>query len=253
MLFAAWLIAWITAPALPLKVVAGAVGADPARVPARAAAAAHRHVQLHRLRAHGGARAQPVHARAARRSPRRGLRALELASPAEPLRAAVHRRCRCRSACCRCRSPTGCGRRSWSAARWARSRWWRGWRAATGASPQRALACAGLCPVTLAVGIGGLPQRHAGRSVRARRGRLSGEEQRRGPWTSPRRGAPAADLAAGALAVLAAGLKPSFAVVVPLIVLGAHRRWFAAAGAAAAGAGGGRDRAGGVRRRAARR
>ncbi|WCB96192.1 hypothetical protein DSM104299_04948 [Baekduia alba] len=44
------------------------------------------------------------------------------------------------------------------------------------------------------------------------------------------------DAAAGACAVLAAGVKPSAALVVVLVVLGARRRWWAAAGAGVAGA-----------------
>jgi hypothetical protein len=97
-----------------------------------------------------------------------------------------------------------------------------------GRSPQRAVAAVGLCPVTLVYGVGGLhndgpsmvcllaaallvvrpPGRHDGRL----------------------------GAAAGALAVAAAGLKPSFAVVVPLVVVGARDRAAAIAGAAAAGA-----------------
>jgi hypothetical protein len=45
---------------------------------------------------------------------------------------------------------------------------------------------------------------------------------------------PGWDAGAGALVIVAAGLKPSFAVVAPLIVLGADRRLIAAAGAAGA-------------------
>ena len=90
-----------------------------------------------------------------------------------------------------------------------------------GRSPQRALACAGLCPVALAVGIGGFHNDMpallcvlAAVACLLKGGRLDG--------------------AAGALAIAAAGLKPSFAVVAPLLVLGAHRRGLAAAGAAGA-------------------
>ena len=92
-----------------------------------------------------------------------------------------------------------------------------------GRSPQRALACAGLCPLTLAVGIGGFHNDMpavlcvlAAAACLLKGGRL--------------------DAAAGALAIAAAGLKPSFAVVAPLLVLGANRRLLAAAGAAAAAA-----------------
>jgi hypothetical protein len=89
-----------------------------------------------------------------------------------------------------------------------------------GRSPQRALACAGLCPVTLAVGIGGFHNDMP--AVLCVLGAVACLLARR-------------DVAAGALVVVAAGLKPSFAVVVPLVVLGADRRLLAAAGAAGAG------------------
>lgn len=94
-----------------------------------------------------------------------------------------------------------------------------------GRSPQRALVFAGLCPVTLAIGIGGfhndLPAvlavvGSAACLVRARE--VTGSQ---GRW----------DAAAGALAVTAAGLKPPFAVVIALVVLGADRRLAALAGA----------------------
>jgi Glycosyltransferase family 87 len=97
-----------------------------------------------------------------------------------------------------------------------------------GRSPQRALACAALCPATLALGVGGFHNDMpailclvgaAACLVQAR----SADGAR---W----------DVAAGALVVIAAGLRPPFAVVVPLVVLGARRRMPALAGAAAAGA-----------------
>jgi hypothetical protein len=103
--------------------------------------------------------------------------------------------------------------------------WWLAVR--LGRSPQRALACAGLCPVALAVGLGGFHNDTpvllcvvgaVACLVRAR------DERAPVGW----------DAAAGALAVAAAGLKPSFVVVVPLLVLGARRRPAALAGAGAA-------------------
>ena len=99
--------------------------------------------------------------------------------------------------------------------------WWLARR--LGRSPQRALVCAGLCPVTLAVGVGGFHNDMPAVLcvVAAVACLLRGDSPR---W----------DAAAGALGVAAAGLKPSFAVVVPILVLGAHRRTWAAAGAAAA-------------------
>lgn len=98
-----------------------------------------------------------------------------------------------------------------------------------GRSPQRALAAAGLCPVVLAFGTGGFHNDAPAMLcvvgavaclVRGARAPSAGR------W----------DAAAGVLAVVAAGLKPSFAVVAPIVVLGAHRRAAAIVGAAAAGA-----------------
>jgi hypothetical protein len=107
--------------------------------------------------------------------------------------------------------------------------WWLAVR--VGRSPQRALACVGLCPVTLAVGTGGL--HNDGPAMLCvvaavacvLRARDDGERHG-GGW----------DAAAGALAVVAAGLKPSFAVAAPLIVLGVRHRPWAIAGAAWAAA-----------------
>jgi hypothetical protein len=99
-----------------------------------------------------------------------------------------------------------------------------------GRSPQRAVAAVGLCPVTLAVGVGGL--HNDGPAVLAVLGAVActvvaGDAERSGGgWNA----------AAGALAVAAAGLKPSFAVIVPLVVLGAPGRIWALAGAAWAAA-----------------
>src|SRR3954470_13480157 len=71
-------------------------------------------------------------------------------------------------------------------------------------SPQRALAAVGLCPVALAVGLGGFHNdAPALLCVVAAAALLVRRE----------------DASAAALAVVAAGIKPSFAVVVPIIVL----------------------------------
>jgi hypothetical protein len=99
-------------------------------------------------------------------------------------------------------------------------------------SPQRAIACVGLCPVTLAYGLGGLHNDVPallcllGAVACVLRGARDATGASGARW----------DGAAGALAVAAAGLKPSFGVVAPLIVLGAQQRLAALAGAAAAGA-----------------
>lgn len=100
--------------------------------------------------------------------------------------------------------------------------WWLAVR--LGRSPQRALAAAALCPVTLAIGLGGfhndflalLPVVGAAACV------VHGGRR--------------ASAAAGALVIVAAGIKPSFAIAAPLVVLGADRRLAALAGAAVAGA-----------------
>ena len=106
--------------------------------------------------------------------------------------------------------------------------WWLARR--LGRSPQRAIVFAGLCPVTLAVGIGGfhndLPAVLCVLGAAACLLRAAEDGQTGWRW----------DAAAGVLAVLAAALKPPFAIVVPLVVLGAHRRLPAAAGAAVAAA-----------------
>jgi hypothetical protein len=88
-----------------------------------------------------------------------------------------------------------------------------------GRSPQRAVVAVGLCPVTLIYGVGGLHNDGPPMVCLLAAVLLL----RRSP------------AAAGALAVAAAAFKPSFAVVLPLIVLGAEDRAAAIAGAAAAG------------------
>lgn len=88
-----------------------------------------------------------------------------------------------------------------------------------GASRQRAIAAFGLSPLLLVYEVGGLHNDVPAMLclVAAAWCLLSGR-----------------DVAAGALAVAAAGIKPSFAIVIGIIVLGAHSRPRALAGAAAA-------------------
>ena len=102
--------------------------------------------------------------------------------------------------------------------------WWLAER--LGRSQQRALACAGLCPATLALGIGGFHNDMP--AVLCVVGAVA--------CLVEGRRAPRFDLLAGVLIVVAAGLRPPFAVAVPLVVLGARHRRAAAAGAAAAAA-----------------
>ena len=89
-----------------------------------------------------------------------------------------------------------------------------------GASPQRAIVAVGLCPVTLLYGVGGLHNDGPPMVCLLAAVLLLGRR----------------DALAGALVVAAAAFKPSFAVVAPLVVLGARDRAAAVAGAAAAGA-----------------
>jgi hypothetical protein len=98
-----------------------------------------------------------------------------------------------------------------------------------GASRPRAIAALGLSPLLLIFEVGGFHQDVpalaclVGAAWCLVRGRDAGAPR----WADP---------AAGALVVVAAGLKPSFAIVVGLVVLGATRRPRAIAGAAVAGA-----------------
>jgi hypothetical protein len=100
-----------------------------------------------------------------------------------------------------------------------------------GRSPQAAVAFVGLNPLVLVYGIGGLHNEPlmllavVGAVALVLRGRAPEEAASGAGW----------DAAAGACAALAAGIKPSAALVVALVVLGARRRLWALAGAAAAG------------------
>ena len=220
-LFAAWLVAWISAPALPLRYVAGAVAAAQLvwlAGPPQALTDAFNYIVYGRMAAHGlnPYLHAPVHA------PHDAAYALsnwhQLKSPYGPLFTLLS-------------EPLGV--LPLPAAYWL-------WKAIVvacalgslaliaqlarrlGASPQRALACAGLCPVTLAVGIGGFHNDLPAVVCLLGAVALLVRQGRR------------ADAGAAALAVAAAGLKPSFAIVVPLVVLGARHRPSATAGAALA-------------------
>jgi hypothetical protein len=99
------------------------------------------------------------------------------------------------------------------------------WAAARiGRSPQAAVAFVGLNPLVLVYGVGGLHNEPL--MLLAVVGAVA---------LVLRRGGAGSDAAAGACAALAAGIKPSAALVVALVVLGARRRLWALAGAAAAG------------------
>lgn len=98
-----------------------------------------------------------------------------------------------------------------------------------GVSRQRVVACVGLSPLLLIHEVGGLHQDMVAMVF------LLGAA-----WCMVRdrdADAPAwCPVLAGGLVVAAAGVKPSFAVVIGIVVLGAHRRSLAIAGAAVAGA-----------------
>jgi hypothetical protein len=230
-LFVAWLVAWRTAPALPVPIVAGAVGL--AQVvfllgPPLPLTDVFNYIVYGRMAAHGlnPYTHLPIVA------PHDAAYALSnwhhLPSPYGPLFTLLSEPIAL--------LPLPAAFWAWkvvvvgSALGALALVWWLARR--LGRSPQRALACAGLCPVTLAFGIGGFHNdMPAVLCVMAAVAcLLRGAEIRDGAS----RAAPAWDAGAGALVIVAAGLKPSFAIVVPLVVLGARRRVPAAGGAAGA-------------------
>ena len=149
-----------------------------------------------------------------------------LPSPYGPLLHPAHRGPR---AARRCPPPTGRGRRRRWPPRSAPSRWWlhgaaaralaagrgRARRASTRSSSSTASAAPHNEPLVL------LLQRRRGLAGRRRLGRT---------------GAPWWDVGAGACAVLAAGFKPSAALLAPVVVLACRRRLPALGGAGGAGA-----------------
>jgi len=98
-----------------------------------------------------------------------------------------------------------------------------------GGSRQRVIAAVGLSPLLLVAEIGGLHQDMPAMAclLGAAWCLVRGREAGAPAWVAP---------LAGALAVAAAGIKPSFAIVVGVVVLGASARMRAVAGAAAAAA-----------------
>jgi hypothetical protein len=98
-----------------------------------------------------------------------------------------------------------------------------------GVSRQRVIAAVGLSPLLLIAEVGGLHQDMPAMAclMGAAWCLVRGREHAAPGWVAP---------LAGALAVAAAGIKPSFAIVVGVVVLGASQRSRAIAGAAAAGA-----------------
>ena len=223
-LLAAWLVAWITAPALPTRIVAAAVAVPPLVFllgPPQPLTDTFNYIVYGRMAAHG----LNPYTHAPLQGAHDGAYALSnwhhLPSPYGPVFTLLS-------------EPLGVlplpvAYWCWklvvvgSALSALALVWWLARR--LGRSPQRALACAGLCPVTLAMGIGGFHNdMPAVVCVLAAVACLLRGRERSTAW----------DMGAGALAVAAAGLKPSFVVVAPLIVLGANRRLAAAAGAAGA-------------------
>jgi alpha-1,6-mannosyltransferase len=98
-----------------------------------------------------------------------------------------------------------------------------------GRSPRRAVAFVGLNPLVLVYGIGGAHNEPLVLLCATAAVALAavGRDAITRPWW---------DAGAGACAVLAAGFKPSAALVAPVVVLGCRRRVHALAGAAGAGA-----------------
>lgn len=228
-LFVAWLVAWIAAPALPTRIVAGAVALAQLVFllgPPQPLTDTFNYIVYGRMALHGQNpyTVLPVHAVHDHAWALANWH--HLPSPYGPLFTLL---CEPLGAL-----PDPAAFWAWklvvvgSALGGLALVWWLAVR--LGRSPQRALACAGLCPVTLAVGVGGFHNDGLAMVgvlgavaclVRARDGRATGR----------------VDATAAALAVAAAGLKPSFVVVVPLVVLGAPRRRAALVGAAGAAAG----------------
>jgi hypothetical protein len=97
-----------------------------------------------------------------------------------------------------------------------------------GRSPQAAIAFVALNPLVLVYGIGGAHNEPLVLlcSVAAVSLAVVGWQEASGPWW---------DVGAGACAVLAAGFKPSAALLAPIVVLGCRRRLPALGGAAGAG------------------
>jgi hypothetical protein len=98
-----------------------------------------------------------------------------------------------------------------------------------GRSPRRAVAFVGLNPLVLVYGIGGAHNEPLVLLCATAAVALAvvGRNETAEPWW---------DVGAGACAVLAAGFKPSAALLAPIVVLGCRRRLPALAGAAGAGA-----------------
>ena len=98
-----------------------------------------------------------------------------------------------------------------------------------GRSPQAAVAFVGLNPLVLVYGIGGNHNEPLMLlcGVAAVTLAVIGWQERSAPWW---------DVAAGACAVLAAGFKPSAALLAPIVVLACRRRLPALGGAGGAGA-----------------
>jgi hypothetical protein len=96
-----------------------------------------------------------------------------------------------------------------------------------GRSPRRAVAFVGLNPLVLVYGLGGAHNEPLVLlcAVGAVALAVMGRDEVAGPWW---------DAGAGACAVLAAGFKPSAALLAPLVVLGCRRRLPALGGAAGA-------------------
>jgi hypothetical protein len=232
-LFVAWLVAWIGASALPIAVVAGAVGLAQLEFvlgPPLPLTDVFNYIVYGRMAAHGlnPYRHLPIS------SPHDAAYALSnwhhLPSPYGPLFTLLSEPIAL--------LPLPVSFWVWKVVVGACSLgaltlvWWLARR--LGRSPQRALVCAGLCPAALVFGIGGFHNDMP--AVVCVLGAVACLVRGTDARDDAMRPSVAFDVGAGALAVVAAGLKPSFAVVVPLVVLGARRRMAAAVGAGGAAA-----------------
>ena len=210
----------------------GRRGGDARRPAARAAAVADRRLQLPALRAHAGAYgAQPVRRAAAhraattRRTTARNWH--HLPSPYGPLFTLVTEGARAAAAAHRLLGVEG--RACWPPrSGCSRSCWWRSPRAGSAARRRRAIALVGLNPLVLVYGIGGAAQRAARAAVPSSAAvalAVVGWQAGTGAVAGTSAPAPAPSLAAG--------LKPSAALLAPLVVLACR-----AAPARAGGCGG---------------
>ena len=157
-----------------------------------------------------------------------GVPLLQLAPPPVALRPALHAASPRASLRSRCPPPTGRGRACMLAAALGTLVLVAFTARRLGRSPQAAVALVGLNPLVLVYGIGGAHNEPLVLlcSVAAVSLAVVGWQAGTAPWW---------DVGAGACAVLAAGFKPSAALLAPVVVLACRRRLPALGGAGSAG------------------